>query len=50
MDESEDLRRATELWRAAYRYQMDGELDLAIEHYQRSVAVHPTAEAHPFLG
>lgn len=50
MDESDDLRRATELWRAAYRYQMDGELELAIEHYQRSVAVHPTAEAHTFLG
>ncbi len=50
MEESEDLRRATALWRAGYRYQMDGELDLAIEHYQRSVAVHPTAEAHTFLG
>jgi len=50
VEESEDLSRATALWRAAYRYQMDGELDLAIEHYQRSVAVHPTAEAHTFLG
>ena len=50
VEESEDLRRATALWRAAYRYQMDGELDQAIEHYQRSVAVHPTAEAHTFLG
>jgi tetratricopeptide (TPR) repeat protein len=50
VEESEDLRRATELWRAAYRYQMEGKLDRAIEHYQRSVAVHPTAEAHTFLG
>jgi Tfp pilus assembly protein PilF len=50
VEESEDLRRATALWRAAYRFQMDGELDRAIEHYQRSVAVHPTAEAHTFLG
>ena len=50
MEESDDLRRATALWRAAYRYQMDGEIDRAIEHYQRSVAVHPTAEAHTFLG
>ena len=50
MEESEDLRRATELWQAAYRYQMEGDLDRAIEHYQRSVAVHPTAEAHTFLG
>src|SRR5882724_5928601 len=29
---------------------MQGELDRAIEHYQRSVALHPTAEAHTFLG
>src|SRR5512143_748004 len=29
---------------------MEGELDRAIEHYQHSVAVHPTAEAHTFLG
>jgi len=29
---------------------MEGELDQAIEHYQRSVAVHPTAEANTFLG
>jgi tetratricopeptide (TPR) repeat protein len=50
VEESEDLRRATALWRAAYRYQMERELDRAIEHYQRSVAVHPTAEAHTFLG
>ena len=50
MEEPDDLRRATELWRAAYRYQMEGNLDRAIEHYQRSVAVHPTAEAHTFLG
>jgi tetratricopeptide (TPR) repeat protein len=50
MEESEHLRRATELWRAAYRYQMEGELDRAIEDYQRSIAVYPTAEAHTFLG
>lgn len=50
MEESEELRRATELWRAAYRYQMEGKLDRAIEHYQRSIAVRPTAEAHTFLG
>jgi tetratricopeptide (TPR) repeat protein len=50
VEESEDLRRATELWRAAYRYQMEGKLDRAIEHYQRSIVVRPTAEAHTFLG
>jgi hypothetical protein len=32
VEESDDLRRATALWRAAYRYQMDGEIDRAIEH------------------
>jgi len=50
VEESEELRRATELWRAAYRYQLEGKLDRAIEHYQRSIAVCPTAEAHTFLG
>jgi tetratricopeptide (TPR) repeat protein len=50
VQESDDLREATALWRAGYRYQMEGELDRAIEHYERSVAVHPTAEAHTFLG
>jgi tetratricopeptide (TPR) repeat protein len=50
VEESEDLREATALWRAGYRYQMEGEFDRAIEHYERSVAVHPTAEAHTFLG
>ena len=50
MEESENLRRATEFWQAAYRYQMEGELDRAVEHYQRSIEVYPTAEAHTFLG
>ena len=50
MDEPEDLRRATELWQEAYRDQMDGELDRAMERYQRSIEVYPTAEAHTFMG
>src|SRR6266705_3804677 len=50
MEERESLQQATELWRAAYRYQMEGELDRAIEIYRRSIAVYPTAEAHTFLG
>jgi tetratricopeptide (TPR) repeat protein len=29
---------------------MDGELDRAIERYQRSIEVCPTAEAHTFMG
>ena len=37
MEEPEDLRRATELWQEAYRDQMDGELDRAMEQYQRPI-------------
>jgi tetratricopeptide (TPR) repeat protein len=33
-----------------YEAQMRGRLDEAIEHYQRSIAVRPSAEAHTFLG
>ena len=43
-------RRATELWQEAYRHQMNGELERAIDGYRRSLALHPTAEAHTFLG
>ncbi|MBI4245656.1 MAG: tetratricopeptide repeat protein [Candidatus Rokubacteria bacterium] len=39
-----------ELWREAYRHQMEGDLDGALALYQRSIAVHPTAEAHTYLG
>jgi len=50
MEERPTLRRATELWREAYRHQIEGELDRAIELYQHSIEVYPTAEAHTFLG
>jgi tetratricopeptide (TPR) repeat protein len=50
MSSSEGFDRATEIWKEAYRHQMRGELDRAIELYQRSIALHPTAEAHTFLG
>ena len=50
MDDGERLRQATELWQEAYRYQMEGNLDHAIEVYQRSIDVYPTAEAHTFRG
>jgi Tfp pilus assembly protein PilF len=47
-----DPRRevAVELLRKAYEMQMQGELDLAVDLYRRSIAMHPTAEAHTFLG
>jgi Tfp pilus assembly protein PilF len=39
-----------ELWQEAYRLQMAGELDRAVEVYRASIDVCPTAEAHTFLG
>lgn len=50
MGEPESLMRATKLWQEAYRHQMEGDLEQAIEYYKRSIAMHPTAEAHTFLG
>ncbi|HZS34557.1 MAG TPA: tetratricopeptide repeat protein [Methylomirabilota bacterium] len=50
MSDPEAVRRATELWQEAYRLQMAGQLDAAIETYRRSIAIHPTAEAHTYLG
>ena len=50
MTEPDALRRATELWQEGCRLQMAGELDQAVEAYRRSIALHPTAEAHTFLG
>jgi Tfp pilus assembly protein PilF len=46
----EAVRRAIELWQAGCRHQMAGDLERAIETYKRSIEVHPTAEAHTFLG
>ena len=50
MTEAERRRKAVELLQEAYRHQMAGELDRAIELYEQSIAIHPTAEAHTFLG
>ncbi|SRR5581483_8080766 len=47
---SDAFERATRLWQAGCRYQMAGDLERAIEHYKRSIAIHPTAEAHTYLG
>jgi tetratricopeptide (TPR) repeat protein len=41
---------AVELRRKAYQLQMQGELDLAVSLYKRSIELHPTAEAYTFLG
>jgi tetratricopeptide (TPR) repeat protein len=48
--QSADRERAIALWREAYRRQMAGDLDGAIETYRRSIETCPTAEAHTFLG
>jgi tetratricopeptide (TPR) repeat protein len=42
--------RAHELFEAAYDYHRRGELDKAIEFYEESIALYPTAEAHTFIG
>jgi tetratricopeptide (TPR) repeat protein len=49
-DQSEFVALAYDLFQEAYEYQMEGELDTAIELYQRSIEAFPTAEAHTFLG
>jgi Flp pilus assembly protein TadD len=45
-----DMERAVELWRRAYELQSAGDLEGAIRLYQASIAEHPTAEAHTYLG
>lgn len=47
---AEHREQARELFQEAYRAQMEGEFDRAVELYKRSIALHPTAEAHTFLG
>ena len=41
---------AREFYQEAYRLQMQGELELAERMYKRSIEMHPTAEAHTYLG
>ena len=50
MPSGERFEKAIDFLREAYRRQMSGDLDGAVEYYQRSIALHPTAEAHTFLG
>jgi Tfp pilus assembly protein PilF len=42
--------RAWEVLQDAYQAQMEGDYDRAVELYQSSLDLHPTAEAHTFLG
>ena len=44
------FRQALLLLGLAYRHQMAGKLDQAVDLYRRSILLYPTAEAHTFLG
>lgn len=46
----DNLTQAWELLKEAYQAQMEGDFDHAVELYEKSIAVQPTAEAHTFLG
>jgi Tfp pilus assembly protein PilF len=50
MDAESRRRKAIELLEQAYHEQMRGNLDDAVRLYESSLAYHPTAEAHTFLG
>jgi Tfp pilus assembly protein PilF len=47
---SASQHRARDLFEKAYRAQMSGELNRAVELYKDSLEIHPTAEAHTYLG
>jgi tetratricopeptide (TPR) repeat protein len=46
----ERTQKAADLFKQAFAAQMRGELDAAATLYKESIALHPTAEAHTFLG
>jgi Tfp pilus assembly protein PilF len=43
-------RAAVILWQQGYLLHLLGHFEAAVEHFRRSIAAHPTAEAHTFLG
>jgi Tfp pilus assembly protein PilF len=47
---NEALARAWEVLQDAYQAQMEGDYERAVDLYQSSLELHPTAEAHTFLG
>src|SRR5260370_13815581 len=50
-DQTREIRAEAERhFQLAYEAHMQGRLEEASAHYQRSIALHPTAEAHTFLG
>ncbi|MEK7783324.1 MAG: tetratricopeptide repeat protein [Candidatus Binatota bacterium] len=50
MNIKENIERAVKLFHEAYRRQMEGELEEAINLYRQSIHCYPTAEAYTFLG
>ncbi len=44
------LQMALDLFQRAYQLQMQGEWELAVDLYRRSITIHPTAEAYTYLG
>jgi tetratricopeptide (TPR) repeat protein len=50
VDNDDRLEQASRLFHEAYRKQMNQELEEAVELYQKSIAIYPTAEAYTFLG
>lgn len=49
-EQEESRARADALFQRAYEHQRRGDYGDAIEQYLASIAIHPTAEAHTFLG
>ncbi len=50
MVDKERKTQAYELFHKAYRSQIDGHIEPAIEDYKKSIEIYPTAKAHTFLG
>jgi tetratricopeptide (TPR) repeat protein len=50
VSENLNKQQAMVLFERAYRHQIKGEYGNAIVLYERSLSMHPTAEAHTFLG
>jgi tetratricopeptide (TPR) repeat protein len=50
VENDDRLEQASRLFHEAYRKQMNQEFDAAVELYQKSLAIYPTAEAYTFLG
>jgi Tfp pilus assembly protein PilF len=49
-DDDDRVSKAQEIYEQAYELQAAGKFERAIRLYKKSIEVHPTAEAHTFLG